>query len=403
MSRAVPVPRPAEGRYSDSVATRRRTTLLIGLVALSRALILEIGAIAFVYLPKAYPMLVPGYSPARGGFWFNVLLAPWAHWDGYWYLSIARFGYAVKESAAFFPLYPLLVHVLGDNLIVALLLSTVAFAAGSWVLYQLAAEEAGKRAAWFAVVALAFFPVSYYFTSAYPEALVLVLSTASLLMARRGRFGWAAVLAGITSAASVYGVLLAVPIVLYMWRRRRPLTSYLWVAAVPAGVIGFMVKLYFTFNNPLMFKAVQHPYWGRRFIMPWLTLYQGVRQAYVFFRNFSSYPHLFSLGAPGNTISNVWNIVFFAFGVFLLIIGRRYLSWPLWCYSALVLTVPFLYPASGVPFMSAPRFLLAGSPLFIVLGGYIMERPWALRIYMAASLLIGALLISLFATYHWVA
>ena len=191
MSRAVPVPRPAEGRYSDSVATRRRTTLLIGLVALSRALILEIGAIAFVYLPKAYPMLVPGYSPARGGFWFNVLLAPWAHWDGYWYLSIARFGYAVKESAAFFPLYPLLVHVLGDNLSVALLLSTVAFAAGSWVLYQLAAEEAGKRAAWFAVVALAFFPVSYYFTSAYPEALVLVLSTASLLMARRGRFGWA--------------------------------------------------------------------------------------------------------------------------------------------------------------------------------------------------------------------
>jgi hypothetical protein len=53
--------------------------------------------------------------------------------------------------------------------------------------------------------------------------------------------------------------------------------------------------------------------------------------------------------------------------------------------------------------MSAPRFLLASTPLFIILGSWVMERPWALRIYIGASLLVGALLIALFTTYHWVA
>jgi hypothetical protein len=403
LSRAVPVPRPVEGRYSTAYDVGRRNTLLIALVALSRALILEIGGLAFVVLPKAYPMTAPGYIPPRGGFWFNVLLAPWAHWDGYWYLSIARYGYAGPQSAAFFPLYPLLVHVLGDNVQTALLISTVAFGVGLWLLYKLAAAEVGTRAAWFSVIVLAYFPVSFYFTAAYPEALVLALSGGSLLLARQGRYGWAALLAGITSAASVYGVLLAIPIALYMWRSHHPFRTYLWLLLVPTGMAAFMVKLFYTFQNPLMFKAVQRPYWGRKFAWPWHTLYAGVQNAYVYFHNFMSFSRLFTPFIPADTISNVWNVAFFAFGVFLLVIGRRYISWPLWWYALFVLLVPFLYPSASVPLMSAPRFLLASTPLFIILGSWVMERPWALRIYIGASLLVGALLIALFTTYHWVA
>jgi hypothetical protein len=403
MSRAVPVPHPAEGRYSGVFDVSRRTTLLVALVAMSRALILELGGLALVYLPKAFPMYsAAGYVPPKGGFWFNILLAPWAHWDGYWYLSIAHFGYSSPQSTAFFPLYPLLVHVLGSSLDAALLLSTAAFGVGMWLLYRLAKAELGSRAAWFAVIVLAYFPVSFYLTAAYPEALVMALSVGSLLMAQRGRYGWAALLAGITSAASVYGVLLAIPILLYLWRERRPFRSYLWLLLVPTGVFAFMVKLYVSFGNPLEFKAVQH-IWGRHFAWPWHTVYWSGRFAYMYFRNFTSVSHLFTIAIPGNHISNVWNIGFFAFGICLLVIGKRYISWPLWCYSFVILLVPFLYPANQVPLMSAPRFLLAASPLFIVLGGWVMERPWVLRIYIGASLLVGGLLIALFTTYHWVA
>lgn len=405
MSRAVAVPRPAGGRYSTAIRAVSPGALLLGLVVLSRLLSFEEGGLAFLYLPHAWVQDVPGYLPPAGGFWFQTLLGPWAHWDGYWYLSIAHLGYDGRPlAAAFFPLYPLLLRLLGGSVLAGVLLSTIAFTAAMWFLYQLTIKELGEQAAWFTVIGLSFFPSAFYFNAVYPESLILFLSVISVYLTREGRFGWAALFAGIASAASIDGLLLAIPLGIAIWQQKPPRPWWTWstIAVVPLGLLAFMAKLAATFGNPLTFQSVQSN-WGRAFEPPWITVVRAVQGFWTNLSTALSFPGLFSTGQPVDVTSNVWNLIFAIVGVWLLVLAIRRLKPGLWLYTAAVLLIPFAYPSAGVPFMSSPRFLLAAWPLFMALGSFLANKPTALKPYLWTSGVLGAVLVALFATAHWVA
>ena len=65
-----------------------------------------------------------------------------AQWDSVWFLHIARHGYDLEETAAFFPLYPLVVRgvaeVLRSDVAAAVLVSLAAGAAAVVALHRLA-------------------------------------------------------------------------------------------------------------------------------------------------------------------------------------------------------------------------------------------------------------------------
>ena len=65
----------------------------------------------------------------------DVLAAPVARWDAVWYLHIAEHGYPHTTEAAYFPLYPLLVHaaawVTRSTIVAAALVSLAAFLCGA--------------------------------------------------------------------------------------------------------------------------------------------------------------------------------------------------------------------------------------------------------------------------------
>ncbi|MCL8207029.1 MAG: hypothetical protein K6V97_03005 [Actinomycetia bacterium] len=405
MSRAAPALRPrAEGRrVRDPALEIRSWGLLAAIVVLSRLLVFEEGALAFLYLPHAWVQDVPGYLPPPGGFWFQTLLGPWAHWDGYWYLSIAHLGYAGRPLAtAFFPLYPLLLRALGGTVLAGVLASTVAFVVALGIIHRLAAEVLSPRAAWFTVLALAFFPTSFYFNAVYPESLFLLLAAGTYLAARRGRLGLAAGLAGLASATSIYGLFLAVPLAAALWRRRAPAPLWLWLALVPAGLLGYMATLFEAFGNPIIFQSVQSN-WGRAFAPLWVTVREAVTQAVANVPAVVSFPRLFATGQPTDTASNVWNLLFAAVAVWLLVLAIRRLPWEYWLFSLLVVAVPFSYPSAAVPLMSVPRLLLAAWPLFLALGDRLAGSPTALKAYLWLSGAAGLVLVALFTTAHWVA
>ena len=75
----------------------------------------------------------------------------WARWDSVWFLRIAEHGYGATEeaTAAFYPLYPLLVGVLGRVLlghyVLAGILISLAAALGSFaLLHRLAETKLGR-------------------------------------------------------------------------------------------------------------------------------------------------------------------------------------------------------------------------------------------------------------------
>ena len=376
--------------------------LLAALVVMSRVLVVEIGALAYRFFPHAWVQTVPGYLVPASGYWGQSLLGVWAHWDGFWYLSIATLGYAGRSVAtAFFPLYPLLVRIFGGTDIAGVAISIASFLGGSWLIYLIARRELGHDAAWYTILCLAFFPSSFYFNAVYPEALVLLLSAASLYLLSLGRIGWAALLAGIASAASVDGILLGLPILLTLYQQHRPWRAWLSLLQVPLGLLAYMAYLFFTFGNPLTFQHAQ-AHWGRSFAPPWSTFWTAIVDSWRHMPQLA-WPHLFATGEPLVVVSNTWNLVFTLLGLVLVYFAIRRLRPALWSYALVVLLVPLFYPSNGVPLMSAPRFLLSAWPIFLAAGLFLAEHPrWAKPI-LWTSIVCGALFVALFATAHWVA
>src|SRR5690242_4165599 len=174
----------------------------------------------------------------------DTLVAPGARWDSVWYLAVAHHGYGADPArAAFFPLYPLLLRALGSDVVAGIALSLACFTAAALVLHRLTELELGSAAAGPAVMALALFPGSLYFSMVYSEALFLALSVGAVYCARTGRWAWAGGLAGLAAATRSAGLVLIVPLALLWWSHSRRARDAAWLALVPAGVAGFCAGL----------------------------------------------------------------------------------------------------------------------------------------------------------------
>src|ERR1019366_8354578 len=91
------------------------------------------------------------------------MLYHWYYWDAKRFATIATSGYVTPDYAAFFPLYPAIVHVLTalthrDVLAVSMFVSNVAFFGMLIVLYRFVAVEFDKETAQRSVLYISIFP-----------------------------------------------------------------------------------------------------------------------------------------------------------------------------------------------------------------------------------------------------
>ena len=176
---------PVDWIQSQFQAHASTIKALAWIFVLSRLFFEEIAGLAYVYLPHGWAEYPAGVLGTEAPLAYRVLIRMWAHWDGQWYLMIARQGYPYPQSTAFFPLYPMLVRYLGGSSVIgALAISWCATALAVVMLYRLVRLEFGDRVAWFSVLALLFFPTSFYTQAVYSEAIFLALAVSSLYYLR---------------------------------------------------------------------------------------------------------------------------------------------------------------------------------------------------------------------------
>ena len=353
-------------------------------------------------------------------------LSIWAHFDGERYVSIAESGYdqalsfspRYLASPAFFPLYPLLMRsvaaLFGGPIspaglsVYGVLLSLGALYFAFYFVYRIAEDGWGARAAKGTVLALAFFPTSFFFNAVYTESLFLALSAGAVWAARvRNNLLLACLLAGLAAATRNVGVLLLFPLVGEWSERAR---EYGWRAAylglVPAGLVAYMAYLWWHFGNPLLFYSEQAK-WGREAAglngLPdalWLA-YEDVLPLFdpANYEPFSFESLVYVL----NAANHFYSLLFFLFALTVLGAGWRLLPADLWAYGVAILVVPVLFASATDPLMSTPRFVLVAFPLFIVLGGTVLKNRQVLAGWLLASAVASLVFTGLFVGWHFVA
>lgn len=379
----------------------------------SRLVVWAAGLLGLLWLGRAPGMQQYDASGLTTPFapFGDLLVAPAARWDSVWYLTIAEHGYGDAHShaqAAFYPLYPLLMRVVGwvvgSPLVAGILISLACFLVALALLHKLAVLELGPRDARGTVLLVAFFPSALFFSAVYSESLFLLVSVGAFLAARRGRWVWAGVLGGLAALTRNSGVLLLLPLAIVFFQQERygRRRQVLWLALVPLGL-----ALYLGWSAVALGDAFA-PYhaqalWLRHF-EPFGALTGGVRAAVLGLRQLvhgSPTPRYFddNLGDPFQVAGD--SLMLFGFLVFALVacVGAlRRLPLAYGAYAAVALAMTLSYPLDAQPLMSLPRYIVVLFPLHMWLARWCGERGGVER-----AVGVSAVLLGLFAAQfaHW--
>ncbi|MBE0429923.1 MAG: hypothetical protein IBX61_08645 [Thermoleophilia bacterium] len=358
--------------------------------AISRAMVVLFAALGHFLLPSVQDGKHVPLSETTP--WF---LSMWYRWDANWYMSIIAQGYEWvpddQSNVAFFPLYPLMVKVLGlalgeRYLMAGMALSTLFLISGMVFLYRLVREDYGEKVAGRAVLLLAIFPTSVYFSSLYTESLFLLSSVAAFYYARQGRWalvgGWG-LLASLTRIA---GLWLLLPLLWeYLSQKnfslRRMSPKVVWLALLPGGIALYMSYLYLAFGRPLAFADAQMAGWAHELSTVWGSVAGDLDRLL----NHSELWPAYDLAAAAVVAA-------------CLVLGLRKLRGSYNIYLLVSLLAPFL----GGTSKSMSRYMLVIFPVFIVMALY-SGRPVVRYSLYAVSVALLALTTAMFISGRWVA
>jgi len=302
-----------QATWSDAL----RAVALPFLVSRSAVLIVGLAAAVFIgYKP----------DPAEPSAWQvdadpvrNLL----ARWDSFWYLDIASRGYhwngnaLQQQNVVFFPLYPLLMRVVGaaiggHPLLAGLLVSLTSFLLALTYLWRWTAEHLGPDAATGAVWLLSTFPLALFFSAAYTESLFLLIAVAVCYHTEHGQFARAAALGFLGGLVRPNGLLLSIPIGWIVWvadrdRRRLQWRGLATIAPV-VGVLCFSAYLGWQVGNPTAWIANQAA-WPNNLGQPPPTVPSSIDLWWI--------PNALSLGLVLASLAPVTRLLGAAYGLFI--------------------------------------------------------------------------------------
>lgn len=345
-----------------------------------RAAFLLGTAATILWAPRAGEASVPdrAWDPFT-----DLVFGTFDHWDARWFLDIARHGYS-ETSAAFFPLYPALLSLLGSSLVWGTLLSLVAAGLAAWFVAEIARPKLGAAGVRDTVLILALFPTAFVFTAVYSDGLFLMLSAASFLAAERGRPWLAGVAGGLAVATRAMGLALLPALVYLLWpRSRRDAWRLVPLLMLPAALGLYALYLDRELGDAWAFTDAQSAGWDRELatLGPlgglWMAVEAGGHGTLEILRDL---PRTDPGGAGFSQPLQVsfWNAVHLLVlvpVVWLTVVAWRRLGPALGLYALATLVLILSVPSTGLPLISLPRFLLTDFPVLIALAAVIRERP----------------------------
>lgn len=316
----------------------------------------------------------------------NHFHTSFANWDGGHYLGIADGGYDAIYQYAFFPLYPLVVGLIGQilhsYLYAGILVSILSSFLAVNLLFQLVAIEFNRQTALNAVMAILFFPTAFYLTTVYTEGLFLMLTLASFLFARKDNLFAATVFASLASATRFAGLGVVMGFWVYLYLHKKLNIRNWFVFLAPLGFILYCIYLWNMTGNPLYFVQAES-HWHREVVFPGKAVLGGLF-------------HLLNPNYILENFSGFLDIVFTIFAVVMVLKLIKKLPLDIVVFSIFSLCLPLFSPT----LLAMPRYILTIFPIFIMIS--LVKNKY----FKFAYQLIGTLLLAgfsiLFIAGYWV-
>jgi hypothetical protein len=357
-------------------------------VALSRLLAFGAGAVgALRGAERPWHLFDPQQLTLSLGRVGDVLAASADRWDAVHYVQIARGGYDAS-NAVFYPLYPLLIHMLAwivrSDVLAGVIISLIAFVTALELLRRLAIDELGERYAEPVVLLLAFAPVSFFFSAVYTESVFLVLSVGAFYLGRQGRFVLAGVAATAAALTHLEGAILTVPLGLMYWEQHRQrLPGHRLRITVGAALtlpllapVAFMLYLSGRGYGLLLPFSEQSNALndGHQFTGPVVTVIRAISAALS--SDWRILEGQDSIGSwiYGSGLRDSAQLTVLAISLAALVVVWRRLPRPYVIYCGLALLVFTSSPAVDDPLESIDRFVLVLFPLWMAAAAWLTDR-----------------------------
>lgn len=198
----------------------------------------------------------------------------WLCTDSGHYMDIARDGYLSTGEwdrlvqLVFLPGYPVLVRLLsfftGNCLTAGLILSALCFAGSGAVLYKLARLDMDKRAAMCTVSFFALSPAAFFFAAPMSESLFVLCTVSSLYFLRKNSLPACGALAAYAAFTRSPGLIITVPMLFELVRRRAKPRQYLVLLSAPIGFAAYCLINFAVSGDPFKFMEYQRVHWSQQ-------------------------------------------------------------------------------------------------------------------------------------------
>lgn len=336
----------------------------------------------------------------------NLLISPWANFDGVHYLSIAGDGYAQDGSNnRFFPLFPMIIRSLSQifgvgetfgivQFFSGLLLANLFFLLALIIFYKLVRLDYSHSIARTSILLLLLFPTSFFFASIYSESLFLLLALLAFYFARKRQWWLAGVFGLLLSATRLVGIAILPALLFEFWRADKE--KRFWsikifsLALIPLGLISYMFFNLAKLGNAFHFFLAQGQLNNERsvtsIVLPMQTI---IRYSRILWE------------IPATKFA-FW-VALFEVLAFVIITILFFIAWKKKIRGSYLIyaIIAFLIPTLSGTFSGLPRYVLVLFPMFMTLA--LVDNRIVKVIYAAASVVVLFILLMFFSRGYFVA
>jgi hypothetical protein len=324
-------------------------------------------------------------------------MRPLFRWDAGWYGGIVSEGYEYESDGkqhniAFFPLYPLLTKAVsflmpGDGerpiWLAQIAISNICFVVALACIFLFCRRLGPNSAAAWGLCFATFFPMSFFFSSGYPEALFLALVCPAGLALLSRRLTIAAVLIGVATSVRPTGVAFIPTLAVFAWKQHR-------LAGRTRSVVGLAIL---ASSGGLLYLAYLAYRFGTPFVYfenfeSWLDpnrLYAPLEMLYLkpCWDRMEDYVRLWRTLPlrPNQLLEPAWLTSLWVMGGLVisingLIFDRTDLRW-FYFIPLLLILIPY-WSSRGTPptFEAIPRYLASAYPMYVALGLWVDRGNW---------------------------